>query len=202
MLLVGLTGGIGSGKSTVARLLAGRGAVVIDADDLARQAVAPGTAGFERVVQVFGRDILTPDGDLDRRRLGEVVFDHVDRRRELEAIVHPEVARLFMEAVEPYRTTKDVVIYSIPLLVERGMVDAFDVIVVVVADEDRRVERVVRDRGLDRDEVRARIAAQVTDAERSRVADVLLDNDGEPGELEVQVDRLWPELTARAAAGR
>jgi len=202
MLLVGLTGGIGSGKSTVARLLAGRGAVVIDADDLARQAVAPGTDGFERVVQVFGRDILTPDGDLDRRRLGEVVFDHVDRRRELEAIVHPEVARLFMEAVEPYRTTKDVVIYSIPLLVERGMVDAFDVIVVVVADEDRRVERVVRDRGLDRDEVRARIAAQVTDAERSRVADVLLDNDGEPGELEVQVDRLWPELTARAAAGR
>jgi dephospho-CoA kinase len=202
MLLVGLTGGIGSGKSTVARLLAGRGAVVIDADDLARQTVAPGTDGFERVVQAFGRDILTPDGDLDRRRLGEVVFDHVDRRRELEAIVHPEVARLFMEAVEPYRTTKDVVIYSIPLLVERGMVDAFDVIVVVVADEDRRVERVVRDRGLDRDEVRARIAAQVTDAERSRVADVLLDNDGEPGELEVQVDRLWPELTARAAAGR
>ena len=202
MLLVGLTGGIGSGKSTVARLLAGRGAVVIDADDLARQTVAPGTDGFERVVQAFGRDILTPDGDLDRRRLGEVVFDHVDRRRELEAIIHPEVARLFMEAVEPYRTTEDVVIYSIPLLVERGMVDAFDVIVVVVADEDRRVERVVRDRGLDRDEVRARIAAQVTDAERSRVADVLLDNDGEPGELEVQVDRLWPELTARAAAGR
>ena len=202
MLLVGLTGGIGSGKSTVARLLAGRGAVVIDADDLARQAVAPDTDGFERVVQAFGRDILTPDGDLDRRRLGEVVFDHVDRRRELEAIIHPEVARLFMEAVEPYRTTEDVVIYSIPLLVERGMVDAFDVIVVVVADEDRRVERVVRDRGLDRDEVRARIAAQVTDAERSRVADVLLDNDGEPGELEVQVDRLWPELTARAAAGR
>ena len=202
MLLVGLTGGIGSGKTTVARLLGARGAAVIDADDLARQAVAPGTDGFERVVQAFGRDILTPDGDLDRRRLGEVVFDHVDRRRELEAIVHPEVARLFMEAVEPYRTTKDVVIYSIPLLVERGMVDAFDVIVVVVADEDRRVERVVRDRGLDRDEVRARIAAQVTDAERSRVADVLLDNDGEPGELEVQVDRLWPELTARAAAGR
>ena len=202
MLLVGLTGGIGSGKSTVARLLAGRGAVVIDADDLARQAVAPDTDGFERVVQAFGRDILTPDGDLDRRRLGEVVFDHVDRRRELEAIVHPEVARLFMEAVEPYRTTKDVVIYSIPLLVERGMVDAFDVIVVVVADEDRRVERVVRDRGLDRDEVRARIAAQVTDAERSRVADVLLDNDGELGELEAQVDRVWADLAARAAEGR
>jgi dephospho-CoA kinase len=202
MLLVGLTGGIGSGKSTVARLLAERGAVVIDADDLARQAVAPGTDGFDSVVRTFGRDILTAEGDLDRRRLGEVVFADTVRRRELEAIVHPEVARLFVEAVDPYRETDDVVVYSIPLLVERGMAGAFDVVVVVVADADRRVERVVRDRGLDADEVRARIAAQVTDDERSRVANVLLDNDGEPDELERQVDRLWADLAARAAAGR
>lgn len=202
MLLVGLTGGIGSGKSTVARLLAERGAVVIDADDLARQAVAPGTDGFDSVVRTFGRDILTTDGDLDRRRLGEVVFADVARRRELEAIVHPEVARLFVEAVDPHQETDDVVVYSIPLLVERGMADAFDVVVVVVADAEHRMERVVRDRGLDPDEVRARIAAQVTDDERSRVADVLLDNDGEPGELEGQVDRLWAHLAGRAAAGR
>jgi len=202
MLLVGLTGGIGSGKSTVARLLAERGAVVIDADDLARQAVAPGTDGFNLAVQTFGRDILTAEGDLDRRRLGEVVFADATRRRELEAIVHPEVARLFVETVEPYRTTGQVVVYSVPLLVERGMADAFDVVVVVVADADRRVKRVVRDRGLDPDEVRARIAAQVTDDERSRVADVLLDNDGEPSELERQVDRLWSDLATRAAAGR
>lgn len=202
MLLVGLTGGIGSGKSTVAGLLAERGAVVIDADDLARQAVAPGTDGFDRVVRTFGRDILTDEGDLDRRRLGDVVFADGDRRRELETIVHPEVARLFVEAVEPYRTTDQVVVYSIPLLVERGMAGAFDLVVVVVADPDLRVERVVRDRGLDPDEVRARISAQVTDDERSRVADVLLDNDGEPGDLEGQVDRLWSDLAARSAAGR
>jgi dephospho-CoA kinase len=132
MLLVGLTGGIGSGKSTVARLLGERGAVVIDADDLARQAVAPGTDGFNRVVQAFGRDILASDGDLDRRRLGEVVFADADRRRELETIVHPEVARLFAEAVDLHRETDDVVVYSIPLLVERGMADAFDVVVVVM----------------------------------------------------------------------
>lgn len=202
MLLVGLTGGIGSGKSTVAGLLAERGAVVIDADDLARQAVAPGTDGFDRVVRTFGRDILTDEGDLDRRRLGDVVFADGDRRRELETIVHPEVARLFVEAVEPYRTTDQVVVYSIPLLVERGMAGAFDLVVVVVADPDLRVERVVRDRGLDPDEVRARISAQVTDDERSRVADVLLNNDGEPGDLEGQVDRLWADLAARSAAGR
>ena len=202
MLFVGLTGGIGSGKSTVARLLAERGAVVIDADDLARQAVAPGTDGFDRVVGTFGRDILTDEGDVDRRRLGDVVFVDGDRRRELEAIVHPEVARLFVEAVEPYRTTDQVVVYSIPLLVERAMAGAFDLVVVVVADADRRVERVVRDRGLDPDQVRARISAQVTDDERSRVADVLLDNDGEPGDLEGQVDRLWADLAARSAAGR
>ena len=202
MLLVGLTGGIGSGKSTVARQLAERGAVVIDADDLARQAVAAGTDGFDRVVQTFGRDILTPDGDLDRRRLGELVFADAARRRELEAIVHPEVARLFVEVVAPYRTTDQVVVYSIPLLVERGMADAFDVVVVVMADPDHRVERVVRDRGLAPDEVRATMAAQVTDDERSLVADVLLDNDGEPADLERQVDRLWSDLAARAAAGR
>jgi dephospho-CoA kinase len=202
MLLVGLTGGIGSGKSTVARLLGERGAVVIDADDLARRAVAPGTGGFDRVVEAFGRGILGSDGDLDRRRLGEVVFVDADRRRELENIVHPEVARLFSEAIDLHRETDDVVVYSIPLLVERGMADAFDVVVVVVAGEGHRVERVVRDRGLDPDEVRARIAAQVTDAERSRVADVLLDNDGKLGELQVQVDRVWADLAARAASGR
>jgi dephospho-CoA kinase len=202
MLLVGLTGGIGSGKSTVARLLAERGAVVIDADDLARQAVAPGTDGFDRVVRTFGREILTAEGDLDRRRLGEVVFADETRRRELEAIVHPEVARLFVEAVEPYRTTDRVVVYSIPLLIERGMGKAFDVVVVVVAHADRRVERVVGDRGLDPDQVRARIAAQASDYDRSRAADVLLDNDGGPGDLERQVDRLWSDLAARATAGR
>ena len=202
MLLVGLTGGIGSGKSTVAELLAERGAVVIDADDLARRAVAPGTSGFDRVVETFGRDILGPDGGIDRATLADVVFADPSRLRELEAIVHPEVARLLVESVEPYRDTDDVIVYAVPLLAERGMAQGFDVVVVVVADVDRRIERLMRDRGMTAEEVRARVAAQLTDEERARVADVLLDNDGEPERLIPQVNRLWTDLNERAAAAR
>ncbi len=200
MLLVGLTGGIGSGKSTVADLLAERGAVVIDADDLARRAVAPGTAGFDRVVETFGRDILGPDGGIDRATLANIVFADPSRLRELEAIIHPEVARLLVESLEPYRDTDDVIVYAVPLLAERGMAEGFDVVVVVVADVDRRIERLMRDRGMTAEEVRARVAAQLTDEERARVADVLLDNDGEPERLIPQVNRLWTDLTTRAAA--
>ena len=202
MLLVGLTGGIGSGKSTVAELLAERGAVVIDADDLARRAVAPGTPGFDRVVETFGRDVLGPDGGIDRATLADVVFADPSRLRELEAIVHPEVARLLVESVEPYRDTDDVIVYAVPLLAERGMAEGFDVVVVVVADVDRRIERLMRDRGMTAEEVRARVAAQLTDEERARVADVLLDNDGEPERLIPQVNRLWTDLAKRAAAAR
>ena len=202
MLLVGLTGGIGSGKSTVAELLAERGAVVIDADDLARRAVAPGTSGFDRVVETFGSDILGPDGGIDRATLADVVFADPSRLRELEAIIHPEVARLLVESVEPYRDTDDVIVYAVPLLAERGMAEGFDVVVVVVADVDRRIERLMRDRGMTAEEVRARVAAQLTDEERARVADVLLDNDGEPERLTPQVNRLWTDLAKRAAAAR
>lgn len=202
MLLVGLTGGIGAGKSTVARLLAARGAEVIDADDLARRAVARGTDGFERVVRLFGPEILAADGDIDRPHLAEIVFADADRRRALEAIVHPEVARLFAEAVELHRDTDDVVVYAVPLVVEAGLAEAFDVIVVVVADADRRIARVVDDRGLHAEEVRRRIAAQASDEERARVADVILDNEGDLDRLERQVDRLWSDLVARATAGR
>ena len=202
MLLVGLTGGIGAGKSTVAELLAERGAVVIDADDLARRAVAPGTSGFDRVVETFGRDILGPDGGIDRATLADVVFADPSRLRELEAIIHPEVARLLVESVEPYRDTDDVIVYAVPLLAERGMAEGFDVVVVVVADVDRRIERLMRDRGMTAEEVRARVAAQLPDEERARVADVLLDNDGEPERLIPQVNRLWTDLAKRAAAAR
>jgi len=202
MLLVGLTGGIGSGKSTVAELLAERGAVVIDADDLARRAVAPGTPGFDRVVETFGRDILGPDGGIDRAALADIVFADPSRLRELEAIIHPEVARLLVESLEPFRDTDDVIVYAVPLLAERGMAQGFDVVVVVVADVDRRIERLMRDRGMTAEEVRARVAAQLTDEERARVADVLLDNDGEPERLIPQVNRLWTDLAKRTAAAR
>ena len=202
MLLVGLTGGIGSGKSTVAGLLGERGAVVIDADDLARRAVALGTNGFDRVVETFGPEILDPDGDIDRAKLAAVVFGDPARLRELEAIVHPEVARLFAEAIEPYRDTDRVVVYAMPLLAEGGLSGAFDVVVVVVADVDRRIERLMRDRGMTAGEVRARVAAQLSDEERAKVADVLLDNDGEAERLVPQVNRLWADLAKRAGAAR
>jgi dephospho-CoA kinase len=200
MLLVGLTGGIGSGKSTVAELLAARGAIVIDADDLARRAVANSTDGFDRVVETFGREILDPDGDIDRAKLAGLVFDDPERLRKLEAIVHPEVARLLAEAIEPYRDTDRVIVYAVPLLAERGLAEGFDVVVVVVADIDRRIERLMRDRGMTADEVRARVAAQLSDEERARVADVLLDNDGEPERLVPQVNRLWSDLAKRSEA--
>jgi dephospho-CoA kinase len=202
MLLVGLTGGIGSGKSTVADLLAERGAVVIDADDLARRAVALGTDGFDRVVATFGREMVGPDGDIDRAKLAEVVFADPARLRELESIVHPEVARLLAEAIEPYRDTEQVIVYAVPLLAERGLAEGFDVVVVVVADVDRRIERLMRDRGMTADEVRARVAAQLSDEERARVADVLLDNDGDPERLIPQVNRVWSDLAKRAGATR
>jgi dephospho-CoA kinase len=202
MLLVGLTGGIGSGKSTVAGLLAERGAIVLDADDLARRAVALGTDGFDRVVETFGREIIGPDGDIDRSKLAGVVFTDPALLRQLEAIVHPEVARLFAEAIEPYRDSDRVIVYAVPLLAERGLTEVFDVVVVVVADVDRRIERLMRDRGMTADEVRARVAAQLSDEERARVADVLIDNDGEAERLVPQVNRLWADLEKRAGAAK
>ena len=202
MVLVGLTGGIGAGKSTVAAMLAQRGAVVIDADDLARRAVARGTDGFARVVEAFGREILDADGDIDRGKLAGIVFADDERRATLEAIVHPEVARLLAEGLEPYQDTDRIVVYATPLLAEGGQVEAFDVVVVVVADTDRRVERLMHDRGMAADEVRARIAAQLNDEDRARIADVLLDNDGELERLEPQVDRLWASLVKRAGDAR
>ena len=191
MLLVGLTGGIGSGKSTVARLLERRGAVVIDADHLAREAVARGTSGFDRVVDTFGPGVLKPNGDLDRVRLAAIIFAHPERRAALESIVHP---------VEELRDSGRVVVYVSPLLVELGLAPAFDVVVVVTASPHLRVSRVASDRDLSPEDVRARMAAQATDEQRMEVADVLVDNDGSLKELEPQIDRLWSDLEDRARA--
>jgi len=200
VLLVGLTGGIGSGKSTVARLLERRGAIVIDADHLAREAVARGTAGFDRVVDMFGPGVLRPDGDLDRVLLAAIIFADPERRAALEAIVHPEVARRFGERVEELRDSGRVVVYVSPLLVELGLAPAFDVVVIVTASPHLRVSRVASDRDLSPEDVRARMAAQATDEQRMEVADVLVDNDGSLAELEPQIDRLWSDLEARARA--
>ena len=201
MLLVGLTGGIGSGKSTVARMLEKRGAVVFDADVLARQAVEPGTPGFEMVVERFGPNVLAPGGGLDREALASIVFADPAARRDLEAIVHPEVRRMFAEGCEEYRDSDRVVVFSAPLLVETGMHTAFDLLIVVSAPVATQIERLMRDRGMPERAIQARIDAQLPLEAKAEVADVLVDNEGTLEDLEGQVDRLWRDLEARARSG-
>lgn len=200
MLLVGLTGGIGSGKSTVARLLEKRGAVVFDADLLAREAVEPGTPGHAAVIERFGADVLAPGGELDREALASIVFADPAARRDLEQIVHPEVRRLFAEGSEAYRDTDRVVVFSAPLLVETGMHTAFEILVVVSATVATQIERLMRQRGMSEPSIRARIDAQAPLEDKAAVADFLVDNEGWLDELESQVEQLWNDLSARAVA--
>lgn len=200
MLLVGLTGGIGSGKSTVARMLEERGAVVFDADLLAREAVQPGTPGHTAVIDRFGADVLAPGGELDREALASIVFADPSARRDLEQIVHPEVRRLFAEGSEAYRDTDRIVVFSAPLLVESGMYTAFEILVVVSATVATQIERLMRQRGMSEVAIRARIDAQAPLEDKAAVADLLVDNGGTLDELESQVERLWHDLSARAVA--
>ncbi|ASR54592.1 dephospho-CoA kinase [Cellulomonas sp. PSBB021] len=196
MQRIGLTGGIAAGKSVAARRLAERGAVVVDADALAREAVAPGTAGLDAVVEAFGAEVLAPDGSLDRAALASVVFGDDERRRTLEAIVHPAVRRLSAER-EAAAATADpgaVVVHDIPLLVETGQAGSFHLVVVVHAPAVLRVERLVRLRGMSREDAEARVAAQAGDDERLAVADVVLDGSGTDADLRAQVDELWDRL--------
>ena len=200
MLLVGLTGGIGSGKSTVARMLEERGAVVFDADLLAREAVEPGTPGHTAVIERFGADVLAPGGELDREALASIVFADPSARRDLEQIVHPEVRRLFAEGSEAYHDTDRIVVFSAPLLVESGMHTAFEILVVVSATVATQIERLMRQRGMSEAAIRARIDAQAPLEDKAAVADFLVDNGGTLPELESQVERLWHELSVRAVA--
>jgi dephospho-CoA kinase len=200
VLLVGLTGGIGSGKSTVARMLEERGAVVFDADLLAREAVEPGTRGHAAVIERFGADVLAPGGALDREALASIVFADPSARRDLEQIVHPEVRRLFAEGSEAYRDTDRIVVFSAPLLVETGMHTAFEILVVVSATVVTQIERLMRQRGMSEAAIRARIDAQAPLEDKAAVADFLVDNGGTIAELENQVERLWHDLSARAVA--
>lgn len=201
MLLVGLTGGLGAGKSTVARMLANRGAVVVDADELARRAVAPGTPGHRKVLEVFGEGVVDEDGSIDRRALAGVVFEDPAARRDLESITHPEVFRLLAEEVERRRETNDVVVFDAALIVETGFDESTDVLVVVALDPALQLERVVS-RGMDRAEAEARIAAQASSGEREARADEVVHNDGDLADLERQVDALWERLLRREAATR
>ncbi|MFR9757272.1 dephospho-CoA kinase [Streptomyces sp. TR06-5] len=200
MLKVGLTGGIGAGKSEVSRLLASYGAVIVDADRIAREVVAPGTPGLDAVVAEFGPDVLTPDGTLDRPKLASLVFSDADRRAALNAIVHPLVAARSAE-IEGAAPSDAVVVHDVPLLTENGLAPLYDRVVVVEASPGTRLDRLVRLRGMTENEARSRMAAQATPEERLAVADAVLRNDGPLESLEDQVRRLWQELGEIAAPG-
>jgi dephospho-CoA kinase len=193
VIKVGLTGGIGSGKSEVARRLAARGAVVVDADALAREAVQPGSEGLARVVAEFGEDVLAPDGSLDRPALGRVVFADADRLAALNAIVHPYVGRRSAELIAA-APPDAVVVYDVPLLVENHLESAYDLVVVVDASPQTQLSRLTGARGMSEQDAEARMAAQASREDRRAVADVIVDNDGELGALEEQVERLWARL--------
>jgi dephospho-CoA kinase len=193
---VGLTGGIAAGKSLVAREFAERGAVIIDADVLAREVVEPGTSGLAAVVARFGASILT-DGRLDRKALGRIVFADEAARRDLEAIVHPAVRRRAAE-LEAEAAADAVVVHVIPLLVETAQQDSFDVVVVVDADPETQIRRLREREGISAEEASARLAAQAARDQRLVAADVIIDNNGDVTELRRQIDQIWPNLTTQA----
>jgi dephospho-CoA kinase len=188
--MVGLTGGIGAGKSEVARRLAELGALVIDSDRLAREVVEPGTGGLAEVVAAFGTGVLGPDGALDRPALGRRVFGDEAARHRLEAIIHPRVRARSGELVAA-AAPDAVVVNDIPLLVESGLGNGFDLVVVVAASEQTRLRRLAQARGMTAEEARSRMAAQASDEQRRAAADVVLDNDGSLDDLRAAVDRLW-----------
>jgi dephospho-CoA kinase len=201
MLLVGLTGGIGSGKSTVAGLLAAHSAVILDADAFARDAVRAGTEALAAVVKRFGDEVLGPEGELDRGRLASVVFADREALDDLEAIIHPEVRRMIADGIQSHLDTNDVVVLVNPLLIEMGTHRDCDVVVVVSASPETQVARSVA-RGMDEADARARLEAQLPLDDRARAADVLLDNEGTLEELETEVDVLWRDLASRAVGAR
>jgi dephospho-CoA kinase len=193
---VGLTGGVASGKSTVAALLAELGAVVIDADLLAREVVEKGTPGLAAVVEAFGPEVLTPDGHLDRPRMGAIVFNDPEKRRLLEGIVHPLVFERYA-ALEESTPEDGIVVHDIPLLVESGRAAEFDAVIVVDVPHETQVERMLRDRGWTEEDALARIAAQATRDERRAVATYLIENTGTLEDLRQRVTEVFEELRAR-----
>ncbi len=196
---IGLTGGIASGKSTVASLLAAHGALIIDADRIVRELQEPGGAGLAAIVEAFGPSLLTEDGRLDRAALGALVFADTEARERLNGIIHPLV-RAEAAARLAAAPAQQLVVEDIPLLVETGQAPAFDEVIVVQAPLEVRLERMERDRGMSREQALGRIKAQATDEERAAVATHLILNDAGLPELEAQVDRLWAALLSRRSS--
>ncbi len=199
MLKVGLTGGIGAGKSEVSRLLVEHGAVLIDADRIAREVVAPGTPGLAAVVDAFGEDVLAADGTLDRPRLGSIVFADADRLAVLNSIVHPLVGARSRE-LEEAAPADSVVVHDVPLLAENDLARLYDLVIVVDASPDTQLDRLVRLRGMTEEDARARMAAQATREKRREMADVVIDNDVPLETLRQRVRDVWTDLERRARA--
>jgi dephospho-CoA kinase len=189
---VGLTGGVGSGKSTVANLLAEHGAVIIDADAIAREVVEPGTPGFQAVVDAFGAEVVGPDGRLDRPQLARIVFGDEAKRVQLNAIVHPLVGKRTVELANA-ASPDAVVVYDIPLLVENDMAKGFEFVIVVEAEPELRLARLA-ERGMPADDARERMAAQASDEQRRAVADAVIENNGSLAALKLAVDAVWERL--------
>lgn len=198
MLRIGLTGGIGAGKSEVSRRLAARGAVIIDSDLIAREVVAPGTPGLAAVAAEFGPGVLLADGSLDRPALGRIVFADPARLAKLNAIVHPLV-RARSDELASAAGPDAIVVHDVPLLAENGLAPLYDLVVVIDVPDAERLRRLVELRGTPEDEARARMAAQASREERLAVADLVLDNSGDLDQLAVRVDELWQQLEQRAA---
>lgn len=199
MLKVGLTGGIGAGKSEVSRLLVEHGAVLIDADRIAREVVAPGTAGLAAVVDAFGEGVLAEDGSLDRPRLGSIVFADAEKLAVLNSIVHPLVGARSRE-LEEAAAEDSVVVHDVPLLAENGLAPLYDLVIVVDASPETQLDRLVRLRGMTDEDARARMAAQATRDERLEIADVVIDNDVPLEALQRRVRDVWADLVRRARA--
>ncbi len=198
MLRIGLTGGIGAGKSEVSRRLGARGAIIIDADALAREAVAPGSTGLAEVTDLFGSGVLLPDGTLDRSRLGDIVFADPVLRGKLNAIIHPRVAERTGQ-LERAAGRAAIVVHDVPLIAENDLAAGYDLVVVVDAPPSVQTGRLVSNRGMTREQAQARMTAQATREQRLAIADIVIDNSGSLTELDRQVGELWPELQRRAA---
>ena len=193
-MYIGLSGGIGSGKSTVAKILADLGAVVIDADAIAKEVLEPGQVGYENVLHVFGDGILDSSGNIDRKKLAELVFQDAGKLSQLEAIVHPAVIARVSQIRDSLPETSNVV-YDTPLLVERELQDQFDKVLIVLADIDIRKQRLVS-RGLEMGDIEARLTNQVSDEQRSAVANFVIVNNGSLQELRDAVTKVWQQLSA------
>ena len=198
MLVVALTGGIGSGKSTVAQNFAELGALVVDADQLARMAIERGTEGFAEVLLKFGDEIIV-NGDIDRKKLAEIIFSDEDARKDLEAIIHPRVQAMFAEAVADL-DHDDILIYEIPLLVETGAAEKFDFVITVESDIELRKARLLK-KGLYISQIEKRIASQASEASREAVADAVIRNDGDEDDLLRKVENLWESVLVPQSLG-